>query len=141
MTENDRAELYRLEQLLALAGKRPTRDELKRYIADDFFEHGASGKIWTKETVIDAIQSWPSVERTVVDFCVRALSDTVVLVTYKSTCQAEHAGMQPTSLRASIWRKNGKSWEVVFHQGTPLQPARRSVRRRDSRRASHRRRD
>ena len=121
MTESDRTELYRLEQLLALAGERPTLDELERYIADDFYEHGASGKIWTKPEVIAAIQSWPRVERTVVNFCVRALSDTVVLVTYKS--QAEHAGMQRTSLRASIWRQNGNSWEMVFHQGTPLQPA------------------
>jgi hypothetical protein len=123
MTESDRAELYRLEQMLALAGERPTRDDLERYIADDFFEHGASGKIWTKAEVIAAIQRWPTVERTVVDFCVRALSDTVVLVTYKSTCQAEHAGMQLTSLRASIWRQNGNSWQVVFHQGTPVEPA------------------
>ena len=123
MNESDHTELYRLEQLLALASERPTLDELERYIADDFFEHGASGKIWTKDEVIAAIQSWPSVERTVVDFSVRALSDTVVLVTYKSTRQAEHTGMQRTSLRASIWRKHGKSWEMVFHQGTPVHPA------------------
>jgi hypothetical protein len=57
MNESDRAELYRLEQLLALAGERPTRDELERYIADDFVEHGASGKIWTKDTVIEAMQT------------------------------------------------------------------------------------
>ena len=121
MNESDRAELYRLEQLLALAGERPTRDELERYIADDFVEHGASGKIWTKDTVIEAMQTWPSAERVVADFCVRALSDTVVLVTYKSTHQAEHPGTKRTSLRASIWRRNGNSWEVVFHQGTPTQ--------------------
>jgi hypothetical protein len=53
MNEGDRAELYRLEQLLALAGERPTREELARYIADDFVEHGASGKIWTKGAVIE----------------------------------------------------------------------------------------
>src|SRR5262245_32727851 len=117
MNEADRAELYRLEQLLALGGKRPTRDELERYIADDFVEHGASGGIWTKGAVIEAMQTWPSVQREVVDFSVRALSDSVALVTYKSIRQADPPGTQRTSLRASIWRQNGKSWELVFHQG------------------------
>ena len=121
MNESDRAELYRLEQLLALAGERPTRDELERYIADDFVEHGASGKIWTKDTVIEAMQTWSSFQRTIADFHVRALSDTVVLVTYNSTGQAEHPGTKRTALRVSIWRRNGNSWEVVFHQGTPVQ--------------------
>ena len=71
--------------------------------------------------MIDAIRARPSVERVVADFRVRALSDTVVLVTYKSTRQAEHPGAQRASLGASIWRKNETSWEVVFHQGTPTQ--------------------
>jgi hypothetical protein len=119
MKEADCAELYRLEQLLALAGERPTCAELERYIADDFVEYGASGRIWTKGTVIEAMQTWPGTEREVVDFSVRALSDSVALVTYKSIRQAEPPDAQRTSLRASIWRQNGKSWELLFHQGTP----------------------
>jgi hypothetical protein len=119
MDETHRAELYRLEQLLALAGKRPTRDELERYIANDFVEYGASGRIWTKQSVIEAMRTWPVEEREIVDFSVRTLSNSVVLVTYKSTRQGEHFGTQRTSLRASIWRQNGKSWELLFHQGTP----------------------
>jgi hypothetical protein len=121
MNEGDRAELYRLEQFLALAGERPTREELERYIADDFVEHGASGRTWTKDAVIEAIQTWPSVEREIVDFCVRTLSDSVALVTYKSKRHAQHPSVQHTSLRASIWRRNGTSWELLFHQGTPTQ--------------------
>jgi hypothetical protein len=120
MNEADRTELYRLEQLLALAGERPTRDELERYIADDFVEHGVSGRIWTKGAVIEAIQTWPSVGREVVDFSVRALSDSVALVTYKSIRPVEPPGARRTSLRASIWRQNGQSWELLFHQGTPV---------------------
>jgi hypothetical protein len=121
MHEADCAELYRLEQLLALAGAHPTRGELERYIADDFVEYGASGRIWTKGAVIDAMQTWPSMEREVVDFSVRALSGSVALVTYKSIRQAEPPGAPRTSLRASIWRQNGTSWELLFHQGTPVQ--------------------
>jgi hypothetical protein len=121
MNEADQAELYRLEQLLALAGERPTRDELERHIADDFVEHGASGRIWTKNALIEAIQTWPSVKRELVDFSAQALSDSVALVTYKSTRQSEHPDPQGTSLRASIWRRTGKSWELLFHQGTPVE--------------------
>lgn len=121
MNEADHAELYRLEQLLALAGERPTRDELDRYIANDFIEYGASGRIWTKGAVIEAMQTWPSVEREVVDFDVRALSDSVALVTYKSIRQPEPLSAPRTSLRASVWRQNGKSWELLFHQGTATQ--------------------
>jgi hypothetical protein len=58
MNKADRAELYRPEQLLALADERPTRDELERYIADDFVEHGASDRIWTKGAVTESIQMW-----------------------------------------------------------------------------------
>src|SRR5215472_12391753 len=121
MNEADRAELYRLEQLLALAGARPTHDELERYIAEDFVEYGASGRIWTKGAVIEAMQTWPSMERELVDFSVRALSDSVALVTYKSIRQAEPPGTPRASLRASIWRHKGTSWELLFHQGTPAQ--------------------
>ena len=121
MNEADCAELYRLEQLLALAGERPTRNELERYMADDFVEHGASGRIWTKGVVIEAMQTRPRVEREVVDFSVRALSDSVALVTYKSIRPSEPPGVPCTSLRDSIWRHNGKSWELLFHQGTSAQ--------------------
>jgi hypothetical protein len=55
------------------------------------------------------------------DFHVRERSDTIALVTYKSTSQAERPGTDRRSLRASIWRRNGNSWQVVLHQGTPAQ--------------------
>jgi hypothetical protein len=119
MHDTDLADLFRLEQILALCGERPTLEELGRLIADDFVEFGVSGKRWTKSSLIDAIQAWPQVDREVHEFSAKDLAEAIVLVTYTSTRKGD-ASDQAISRRSSIWRRKGTSWEIVFHHGTPL---------------------
>ena len=86
------------------------------FIADDFVEFGASGKVWTKTEIITAIAGWGPSERLVENFTVRELSPGICLVTYKVIGKDRQPN--PSSLRSSIWRKHGESWQIIFHQGT-----------------------
>ena len=104
--------LLTLEQQLACG--RMSAHEAAALLADDFFEFGASGKVWTKHEVIAAMAKWQPIERTFADFAVRELSPSVCLVTYRLV-DAEASSL---SLRSSLWRHDGESWQMLFHQGT-----------------------
>ena len=108
--------LFELEQRLAQVGWKLSTEDASSLIADDFFEFGASGKVWTKGEIISAMSQWDPTERTVEDFTVRELSASVCLVTYKVI--GVDRKPSPFSLRSSVWRNNGETWEIVFHQGT-----------------------
>ena len=108
--------IFELEQRLAQVGQKLSADDASSLIANDFVEFGASGKVWTKAEIISAMSQWNPIERIVEDFTVRDLSASVCLVTYKVIGMDRQPS--PFSLRSSIWRNNGETWEIVFHQGT-----------------------
>ncbi len=83
-------------------------------LSDDFLEFGASGRIWTREEIIEALASETECTITSVDFACRMLSPSLALITYI----AETGNRR--SLRSSIWRLEGESWRMLFHQGTPI---------------------
>jgi hypothetical protein len=117
MSEHDKT-LFELEQRLAQVGKKLSAEDALSLIAEEFIEFGASGKIWTKAEIIAAMAEWEPIDRIVEDFTVRQLSADICLVTYK----VRGADRQPSrcSLRSSIWRNNGKRWQLIFHQGTTV---------------------
>lgn len=106
--------LFALEQELALVGFHPGRARLEQLIADDFVEHGASGRVWTKPELLAQICNWPVSQRSITEFSAQPVAADLALVRYRS----ERPGQQ--SLRASLWRRGPKGWQIVFHQGTPL---------------------
>jgi hypothetical protein len=110
--------LFALEQKLAQIGKKISAEEASSLIAEDFVEFGVSGKVWSKTDIIAAMSEWDPVERIVEDFRVRELSPSVCLVSYKSIVATKESQTPPRSLRSSIWRHTGKTWQIVFHQGT-----------------------
>ena len=89
-------------------------------LADDFLEFGSSGNIYGRRQTIDALEHEPPAELSMADFAVRALSDSVVLVTYRSERRDPVSGLDRHSLRSSIWSLIGGTWKLRFHQGTPL---------------------
>lgn len=97
-------------------GGKLSAEEASRLIAEDFVEFGASGKMWTKKEIVAAISQWEPNECVVEDFTVRELSEVVCLVTYR-VLGTDKAPL-PFSLRSSIWRHNGGTWQIIFHQGT-----------------------
>lgn len=106
--------LFELEQRLAQVGRKLSADEASALMAEDFVEFGSSGKVWSRAEIIAAISEWQPMERIIEDFRVRELSTSVCLVSYKSSA----SGRSGYALRSSIWRNEGGTWRIVFHQGT-----------------------
>ena len=103
-------EIRTLEEQLGIPAVRASADALDRLISDEFVEFGSSGRTYTKRDVIAQLLANPNGQVTLGGLRVRALSDDVALATYRTAA----------SLRSSIWRREGESWRVVFHQGTPI---------------------
>lgn len=110
-----REALLRLETLLLRPHVRRSRERLEELLAPGFLEFGASGRVFTREEIVEALPNEPHTERLIVDFAARELAPGLVLVTYR----AERPG-GASSLRSSIWRETGGRWELMFHQGTAI---------------------
>lgn len=106
-------DLLRLE--LAIARRRP--DDLPGGYAallhDGFRETGASGRSWTRDEMLEALEAAPPSEVTIEAFAIERLAEDVVLATYET-------GPPRPARRVSIWVRHGDRWRLRFHQGTLL---------------------
>lgn len=93
-----------------------SKTELERMTAEDFWEIGASGRIYSRDFVISNLierykepepHSWPCR-----DFSIQPLADSLFLVSYTLDEPTR------TTRRSTIWRRDGQFWKIVFHQGT-----------------------
>jgi hypothetical protein len=115
------AELIRqLEERLLQADVRRSTTDVGDLLADDFVEFGSSGRIFDKPATMAALQYESPTEIALVDYRARVLAPDVVLVTYRAVRSASTLAASTQSLRSSIWRKLDARWQLVFHQGTPL---------------------
>ena len=106
------------EERLLLTAVRSSPDALSSLIADDFFEIGSSGKIYTKQEVIEVLKNEPAFEGTISDFRTVPLTKEIVLVTYRMEEIKKTPSPSRTSARSSIWKKVSGEWKIIFHQGT-----------------------
>lgn len=114
------AHLIDLETQLHRQELRGDADALRRLIAEDFFEFGVSGTVWTREAVIEALKGEAFSPREATDFHLTLLAEGVALLTYRAHREATSARPAADSLRSSIWRLYEGRWRMVFHQGTAL---------------------
>jgi len=120
VNDEDFEEVVALERRLLDPATRSSRIDLDELIADDFFEVGRSGRVWTKGEILESLlrEQGPTIE--IDSVRPRGICQDVILVTYRSrrvgTAQAAPA------LRSSIWRRRDKKWQILFHQGTPAPP-------------------
>lgn len=110
--------LLHLENRLLSRAVREDAAELERLIADDFVEFGASGGIWNKSDVLEALPQQAFAQRNVSQFTLKQLSEDSALVTYHCHTVAGGQRVPADSLRSSVWRRQGEQWQMVFHQGT-----------------------
>lgn len=110
--------IRQLEEKLLNPEIRSSRGELKKILADDFFEFGSSGKVLYKDKDIgnDGIGI---VKMKLSDFEIHPLSADIVLATYRIFNEISNQH----SLRSSIWKLNKGVWKMVFHQGTRTRPS------------------
>lgn len=121
MNENIYKLIYDLEIALLASEVRSSREKLDVLLADDFKEFGSSGEEYSKQDILEQLPEATkiaSVEFLVSDFQVQQLAEDIVLATF-TTDKKMPDNSRVVSLRSSIWRKTGKGWQMVFHQGTP----------------------
>jgi hypothetical protein len=111
--------LFKLEQELLETATRQNRARLEELLANDFFEFGSSGKIWSRSQVMDRLPAEVPTSVRASNFNSFELSQSVVLVTYQ-TARIESDGSVFSALRSSIWKLNKTGWQMYFHQGTKI---------------------
>lgn len=96
-----------------------TPEELQKLVAPDFWEIGASGRRYSRAYVLETLAAraaepvaddWDTR-----DFHCRALAPHLYLLTY-TLRQGERV-----TRRASLWRREGGLWKILFHQGTVVE--------------------
>ncbi|WP_019413309.1 DUF4440 domain-containing protein [Paenisporosarcina sp. TG20] len=107
--------LCQLEKNLLQPGIRTSPEELEKYLENDFFEFGSSGKVLYNNGI--EAGGIGIVKMTLSNFEIHQLSTNVVLTTYRiyNEVKMQH------SLRSSIWKFSDGKWKMFFHQGTPTQ--------------------
>jgi hypothetical protein len=112
------SQLRRSEEALLDPAVRSNRTRVAELLADDFVEFGSSGRIWTREEILDLLAGENPAPIHMIDFECALLAEDVVLVTYRASRTNALTGIQISSLRSSIWTKKPGGWRLRFHQGT-----------------------
>ena len=92
-----------------------TRSDLGRtgvLLHPDFTEIGSSGRLWTRDEMMMALEDDPGVPAELELLAADRLSADAVLLTYRSHTRSG------TALRSSLWVLDGVQWRLRFHQGT-----------------------
>jgi hypothetical protein len=93
-----------------------TRKDFERMTEDNYWKVGASGKRYSRGYILDVLEErfkkphedkWKTK-----DFYCLELAKDIYLLTY-TLIQGERV-----TRRATIWRKHGSDWKIVYHQGT-----------------------
>lgn len=89
---------------------------LDELVAQDFWEIGASGRRYSRRYVLETLAARAAEavadEWQASDFHCRALAPHLYLLTYTLRQGAR------VTRRASLWRREGELWKILFHQGT-----------------------
>lgn len=108
--------LYKLEESLWIPETRFDNEYMNKVLADDFFEFGRSGKIYSKEETLSASMQDINITLPLKNFSIKFITDNVALVTYISEVLYEELEI---GNRSSLWVKDdNNNWRLQFHQGT-----------------------
>lgn len=94
-------------------------ESLGELLHDSFREIGKSGRLWTRDELIDVMTGSDAVElqsAVVTGEHVQLVAPDLALLTYTLDANGER------SRRSSLWRISGDAPRLLFHQGTPLGP-------------------
>ena len=120
MSESEIADLLlRNEQSLLDPATRRNRNRVLDLLAEDFVEFGASGRVWTRDQIVELLATEDFSPPAMEAFQCRILAPTVALVTYRTVRTDAQSGRH-VSLRSSVWMEQEGEWKVRFHQGTPV---------------------
>jgi len=111
--------IHELELSLLSPAVRSSSNSLNKLLADDFVEFGSSGLIYNKSDILKRLPATiDRVEFVMNDFSIKIIEENIVLTTFK--IKRTINGEIIISLRSSLWRRQGDSWQIFFHQGTKI---------------------
>jgi hypothetical protein len=114
--------LRTLEVALHQPAVRSDRGRLDALLHPAFREFGRSGVMYTRAEILAEFAT--AQQRYTVwsqDFVAESISDDLVLLTYRSA-HANGAGvLDRHAIRASLWQRTERGWQMRFHQGTATQ--------------------
>jgi ribonuclease HI len=102
-----------LEQQLMRPEVRRDPARVSELLHPQFEEIGTSGRMWTRDSMLNAIGNIVSNDPQFEMLGVDKLDATTVLLTYASHDDRGRI------LRSSLWLSDGSRWRLRFHQGTP----------------------
>lgn len=112
------SQLEALERALLDPDVRADRARVAALIADDFIEIGASGAVFGKDVVLQALPMEQGIVFEAGEMHVFPVAEAIVRINYMVVRSAGDDVRR--SLRSSWWRREGDGeWRMVFHQGTP----------------------
>ena len=114
------AHLQALEETLLDPEVRSDRARVAALLAEDFEEFGSSGRVWSREQILEFLASEDYQAPAMEDFRCDCISESFALVTYRTVRTDVGAGERSAVLRSSIWVKKSGKWRVRFHQGTKM---------------------
>jgi hypothetical protein len=112
------SQLRKLETDLLQPAVRRSPQMLLSLLAEEFCEFGSSGRIYTRQEIIDAVLTESPIRFFVTDLSVTILAAGVALVKYRVARHNESGQMGSISLRSSLWVLRDNRWQMLFHQGT-----------------------
>ena len=110
------AELLAREPIFHKPELGTTRADYAAQTADDYWEVGASGRVYDREFVLDTLVSRGKVpgdeDWGITDARCRQLAADTFALTYR----LDQAGR--LSRRLTLWRRDPDGWKILYHQGT-----------------------
>jgi hypothetical protein len=116
----DRADLTRLEEAMWREETRYGLTFQQTHFANDFFEFGRSGRVYSRDQIIQTQGHTIQAKLPLPDLQIRLLDANTVQVTYNS--EVIHKGITEYARRSSIWSRTPAGWVMRFHQGTACIP-------------------
>ena len=92
-------------------------EDFGRLMAPDYWEVGASGRRYDRSFILETLAANPPVDSLAAGwkattFACRSLAEDTYLLTYTLDQNGR------ITHRSTIWRRNGSTWQILFHQGT-----------------------
>lgn len=123
MDAKESADLRLLEERLLNPVVRRDRSAVASLLAPEFVEFGSSGRVFSRQQILDLLAGEEPYRIELTDFSARMLAPDLALVTWKSIRPEGPPSTGAASLRSSIWARREGRWQMVFHQGTRIPPA------------------
>jgi hypothetical protein len=127
LSDSERAQLIELEESMWRARTRFDLAFMEKTLAPDFVEFGRSGRVWSREQILDMAGREIEAALPLPNLQIRPLPAGTVQITYDS--QVTYDGAVERAHRCSIWSRTADGWALRFHQGTPFRPAADAVAR------------